>query len=44
MAKIGHFPQTGQKVGVPGGGFTSTPRGGALRPAPAGRDRQPGRL
>jgi len=31
MAKNGHFPQKAGKVGVPGGGFTSTPRAGAPR-------------
>jgi len=31
MPKIGHFPEKGPKVGVPGRGFTSTPRAGAPR-------------
>jgi len=37
MAKNGHFPQKAPKVGVPGGGFTSTPRAGAPRFPGAGK-------
>jgi len=46
MPKIGHFPENRPKVGVPGGGFTSTPRAGALCPAGTrkrGFSRLPGR-